>query len=562
MKAIWAVLDAKDGKTMDLRMELVTGLQRFSFTRGAITETSKFQELYREWVKVYCDLEQVQELVALNHKPTLCNIAKMLPSEASKMRYAVLRIRRMKENEEAERRHADAEGAPAGLMSELEVMNEFMRGDHELQETFEHLLSPESAAKAKLSGPLAGGRIAVCFKCGKSGHQQGQCPEIGSRPGSSYSGRSHASVREMPTPCPACNEQHPFPNFDPAAPKYKSRLYACDTFREMSVPDRASLIERVGGCALCLDWTGKHTRDNCPSTARGGVSFPMCDKFEGGVVCGRPHNYMLHGTTSKFSHCVRLMRVEASSHSSRLEQAEVVEEDCEEREPPNKLANSSAEVEESKLSSGERANEKRCVAAKDKSLRELLGSTETKIDDILSGLSALEDVKKTNVEFWTMLCRLRSAQDEQESSGKKEEELGDLSIRKFKRTAMTKFANSVEQLNSKVPSPEVRLPDLKADEVEEECLVRPEEEQSEGVANNVEEESKLETKEEMKEEMCYKKAEVQFRGMRAEAADTTLPRLKEVEGSSKIKFDKRGPEEEKQEATVIMLDKEVEKQEA
>ena len=99
MKAVWAVLDAKYGKTMDLSMELVTGLQRFSFSRGAITETSKFQELYREWVKVYCDLEQVQELVALNHKPTLCNIAKMLPSEASKMRYAVFRIRRMKENE-------------------------------------------------------------------------------------------------------------------------------------------------------------------------------------------------------------------------------------------------------------------------------------------------------------------------------------------------------------------------------------------------------------------------------------------------------------------------------
>ena len=274
---------------------------------------------------------------------------------------------------------------------------------------------------------------------------------------------------------------------------------------------------------------------------------------------------MLHGTTSKFSHCVRLMRVEASSHSSRLERAEVVEEDCEAGEPLEKLANSSAEVEESKLSSsGKKANEECCAAAKDESLRELLSSTEAKIDNILNGLSALEDVKKSSEEFWAVLCRLRLAQDEQRCSGKKEEELGDLSIRKFKRMAMTKFANSVEQLNSKVPRPEGRPPDLKADEVEEECLVRPEEEQCESVANIVEEELKLEAKEEslkeeMKEEKSYMKAEVQIRATKAEAADTTLPRLKEVQGSSNIQFDKRGPEEEKQEATEIMIDKEVEK---
>ena len=554
MKSIWAVLDAKYGKTMDLSMELVTGLQRFSFTRGADTETSKFQELYREWVKVYCDLEQVKELMALDHKPTLCNIAKMLPSEASKMRYAVMRIKRQKENEEAEKRHADAEGTPAGLMSELEIMNEFMRAEHELQETFEHLLSPESAAKAKPSGPLAGGRTTVCFKCGKSGHQKNQCTEGWPKPGSSAAGRAaHASTKEPPAPCPACNQHHPFTPFDPAAPKYKSRLYVCQTFRGMSVSERASLIERVGGYALCLDWTGQHTRDNCTSKAQGG-DFPMCDKVDGGIVCGRPHNYLLHGTASKFSCCVRMMRDEvAISHSSRLEQAEVVKKDAKADDPSDKLANSSAEVEESKLSSGERANEECCAAAKDESLRELLGSTEAKIDDILSGLSALEDVKKTNVEFWTVLCRLRLAQDEQESSGKKEEELGNLSIKKFKRMAMTKFANSVEQLNSKVPSPEGRPPDLKADEVVEECLIRPEEEQSEGVANIVEEKSKVEM------EKSYKKAEVQIRATKAEAADTTLPRLKKVEGSSKIQFDKRGPEEEKQEANVIMIDKEVEK---
>ena len=253
----------------------------------------------------------------------------------------------------------------------------------------------------------------------------------------------------------------------------------------------------------------------------------MCDKVDGGVVCGRPHNYLLHGTTSKFSCCVSMMRVEVeSSHSSRLERAEVLKEDAEAGEPPDRL-----EVEESRPSS---------AAAKDESLRELLSSTKVKIDAILSDLSALEDVEKMRAEFWTVLCRLRQAQDEQKNSGKKEEELGDLSIRKFKQTAMTKFANSVEQLNSKVPS---CPPDLKA-EVEEDCLIRPEEKQCEDAANIVE------------EEMSYKEVEVLICATKAEAADTTLPRLKEVEGSSKIQIDEREPEEEKHKATVIVIDKE------
>ena len=291
----------------------------------------------------------------------------------------------------------------------------------------------------------------------------------------------------------------------------------------------------------------------------------MCDKVDGGVVCGRPHNYLLHGTTSKFSCCVSMKRVElVSAHSSRLERAEVVKEDAEAGEPPDKL-----EVEESRPSS---------AAAKDESLRELLSSTEEKVDGILSDLLALEEVEKTRAEFWTVLCNLRLAQDEQRSSGKTMEELGDLSVQKFKQTAMTKLANSVEQLNSKVPSSEGCPPDLKA-EVEEECLARPEEKQCEDAANIVEEELKLDAKEESliklkeeqydgvagivdkklemeEEEMSYKEVEVLICATKAEAADTTLPRLKEVEGSSKIHYDERGPEEEKQEATVIMIDKE------
>ena len=87
MEEIWAVLDEKYGKVMELSKELIMGLQRFDFSKAARTESAKFKELFREWSKVYNDLEQVDKLSVLNHEPTLCNIGKMLPSSESKTRY-------------------------------------------------------------------------------------------------------------------------------------------------------------------------------------------------------------------------------------------------------------------------------------------------------------------------------------------------------------------------------------------------------------------------------------------------------------------------------------------
>ena len=68
--------------------------------------------------------------------------------------------------------------------------------------------------------------------------------------------------------------------------------------------------------------------------------------------------------------------------------------------------------------------------------------------------------------------------------------------------------------------------------------------------------SEVETRSrELIDEKLYKEVKVKIHAKYAEAVEKKLPRLKEVEGSSKNQFDERGPEKEEHEATVIRVDK-------
>ena len=91
----------------------------------------------------------------------------------------------------------------------------------------------------------------------------------------------------------------------------------------------------------------------------------------------------------------------------------------------------------------EKADEVR--AAKEESLRVLLKNTALKVDDVLEDFTSLEEMEKSRVLFWSELSRLDMAEDEEQSSCKRQEKLGILSIRRFKRVAVTRFAKCVEQ---------------------------------------------------------------------------------------------------------------------
>ena len=79
----------------------------------------------------------------------------------------------------------------------------------------------------------------------------------------------------------------------------------------MNVEARVALFQKIKGCANCLDFTGKHQRDSCPSKKSDGSQW-CCDKSVDGVACGKKHHWMLHGTINKFANYVQVNRAHVS----------------------------------------------------------------------------------------------------------------------------------------------------------------------------------------------------------------------------------------------------------
>ena len=183
----------------------------------------------------------------------------------------------------------------------------------------------------------------------------------------------------------------------------------------------------------------------------------------------------------------------------------------------------------------EKADEVR--AAKEESLRVLLKNTALKIDDVLEDFTGLEEMEKSRVLFWSELSRLDMAEDEERSSGKKEEDLGTLSVRRFKRTAMTRFANCVGLLNqAKLLSSRERPAVLRADSKVGKVSSKSEEKLV--AIDPVTQEKELKTE--------------------AEAVENVkILRMSEGESSSEIEFGESGPVKEEHEVRDAMVDKQV-----
>ena len=522
MDEIWEFLDEKYGKVMELSRELIMGLQKFSYSKGAKSESARFKEISREWTKVHNDLEQVEELSALDHKPTLCNIASMLPSSESKMRYAQLRDQLQDANKELRRSQAAAGQELTAEPTELHIMNTFMKAEKRLQDSYEHLCGSESEpsrASRDRSSP------ARCHKCGESGHQAAECEAWQFHPEEQDEGQrgaraaqAHANMKFKPRDCPVCKSQHTF-CVDDGSIRYKTRLSACPNFNNLSVAERARVVEEAEGCALCLDWTGSHTRENCEEKRRPGERFGNCDADVGGAACGKKHNVLLHGSTTKFTNHVssrinfssraKVVKKEhqeekiltpsspARSAGSRMKEgfavryanavnlvkeaviksmpsAEFFETERRKRAMQAGLASQEKQVaEEEELASREQslkgnpfadlfpslreaaAHKVQAVQPKveekqaetmEESLRKLLEATAVQVDNTLEEMT---EVESTRVKFWQVLDVLNNAEDEERASGKKQVELGQLSIRKFKQEAMLNFGNAIRRLNAK-----------------------------------------------------------------------------------------------------------------
>ena len=103
--------------------------------------------------------------------------------------------------------------------------------------------------------------------------------------------------------CPACSGTHPWTGRD-GKTFFKTRLSACDEFKAKSPQERDTIIAEAKGCVFCLDWTPSHKASDC-KVERQGKPLKPCSIKDGGVVCGRRHDPLVHGTTVSYCNSAR-----------------------------------------------------------------------------------------------------------------------------------------------------------------------------------------------------------------------------------------------------------------
>ena len=301
MSEIWKVLDLEYGQVKDVVAALVKQLNRFQYSKAARSDSAKFQELYNEWNRVVQDLREYGKEEVLNSEPILDNIARKLPAKIAK-EYVLACQKGETEN-----------------LNDYEIMSKFMASERETQKRIARLETDaekeykenkdnrenqkvdEKAKEAKEKGN--------CMNCYKPGHFIRDCTQpITYRRGSARSSarqssgtpsRSHATSSSSAVKCPICNIEHSFVNRKTNQSYPSTRFSVCEMFRKMVVQARVKAVTDAGGCGLCLDYTGTHTRDNCTGGAQG-VPARSCDLAQlDGTVCGRIHHSMLHGGVGK-----------------------------------------------------------------------------------------------------------------------------------------------------------------------------------------------------------------------------------------------------------------------
>ena len=122
-----------------------------------------------------------------------------------------------------------------------------------------------------------------CLRCGQVEHRRSNCTSqtssksMGSSSSRKQSSGVNALSKQPGKPCPACQGQHTFVNKNGGA-MFKSRLSSCSAWRDMSLTDRANMVESVKGCSLCTDQSGKHKKDGCDAKNKKGDPMKACQE--------------------------------------------------------------------------------------------------------------------------------------------------------------------------------------------------------------------------------------------------------------------------------------------
>ena len=107
----------------------------------------------------------------------------------------------------------------------------------------------------------------------------------------------------------------------------------------------------------------------------------------------------------------------------------------------------SSEEEQCEVTSVSAETGKGMQLDKEEELERLLKATAEGIDD---ALTQVEDIEQAGIEFYEVLRELDEHEDAERSGGSKEQELGNLSIKRFKGMAMERFADAIIDFKAQV----------------------------------------------------------------------------------------------------------------
>ena len=201
--------------------------------------------------------------------------------------------------------------------SNWEAMENFLDGAHERATETKVLLSNYAANDQSDEASIK------CRKCQEFGHKKQECPKlspvkVAATKSSQVDNNSDAGsvtakktqdekqkVKDMIGKCPHCKSYHTFKRRKDGEIWPSDRYSTCETFRKLSVKERADVLEKNGSCSRCLSWLHKKDSDTCraPKDSCGADqgSGDKCKSDHSRFVCGSGSVYC---ATAKFSKSV------------------------------------------------------------------------------------------------------------------------------------------------------------------------------------------------------------------------------------------------------------------
>ena len=209
MAQVWKVLDEEYNQPLDLVNEVIKDLVEFKFSKASIFDAAQFMELYDR-----NDLVEAKAGEELNRLSLITKVVNKFPKAIYNEygRYRVL--------------------VKTSTDKESDKFNAFMKLEPANQKELLRFDPPNPTPKPP-------GEDKNCTFCHKKGHKREDCWQLkGKEAGKKV---NHASItKPQAKPCPVCNQQHTFNARGKTL--YKSRLSACDAFRNKTVEERPVII--------------------------------------------------------------------------------------------------------------------------------------------------------------------------------------------------------------------------------------------------------------------------------------------------------------------------------